>query len=225
MDPSSVEDHIAELELLLSLAKHPMTKIALHQVIQGVKVSSVKTIKPLQPPSSDVPFAKHNIQVKTYGWDQTNKNVKIYISDIPKLETISPDQLKVKFADYGVNVRILNLNECNYNFNITELSGKIYPESSKAILKRSSIIITMPKVAPFKWAELTMAERKSKWSMHEKDRMEDPALQGETDPNVNLQKMMQKMYEEGNDEMKRTIAKTMFETRTGKAPNPMEYYA
>jgi len=40
-----------------------------------------------------------------------------------------------------------------------------------------------------------------------------PPVDKEGDPQENMMKLMQQMYEDGDDEMKRTIAKSMYESR------------
>ena len=42
------------------------------------------------------------------------------------------------------------------------------------------------------------------------------AVDADADPQANMMKMMQQMYEDGDDEMKRTIAKSMYESQNKK---------
>ena len=222
MDPNSIDAHVKELEYFLSEAKHPLTQTLLQEAITSNKISSVKSIKP-QTVAAAPPIT--TIQIKTYGWDQSTKNVIVYLTDIPNLEDASEEQIISSFSVNSVTLKIVNLNNRNYNFNIKALASNIQANLSKAVLKRNKIVVTMPKAFSGKWEEITLSERKSKYERDEKDRLDDPALQGESDPSANVKKMLEKMYEQGNDNMKREISKMMYETQTGKPPNPMEPYS
>lgn len=216
MTEESTEAFVQELESFLSQAKHPSTRQLLQDAINRSRVSTPKTVK-LQQPTPSGPPTKPIIQVKTYGWDQGAQNVKIYISDIPELATIKETQLWSEFTENSVQLKINDLNNRHYSFSINELSGKIEPDSSKAILKRGSVIITMPKASIGNWEVLTMAEQKSKDAKKEKEKLSDPAKSKE-DPSASIMNMMQKMYDDGDDEMKRTISKAWYESKSGKAP-------
>lgn len=43
--------------------------------------------------------------------------------------------------------------------------------------------------------------------------MKPPKTEKDEDPGASLMKMMKQMYDEGDDEMKRTIAKSWYESR------------
>ena len=213
-----LEEFVNELETLLPQAKHPMTRSLLQDAINRNKTSS-KTVKP-QVATSTVQI-KPTVQVKTYGWDQTDKLVKIYISDIPGLDTAQGSQVVAEFTNSSVNVKVNDLNNRNYNFSITELAGNIIPDSSKAVLKRGSIIVTMTKTITNPWGEFTMAERKKKEAKKEKEKLDDMSKKDE-DPSAGIMKMMQKMYDEGDEDMKRTITKAWYESKSGKTPGMPE---
>ena len=217
MDIMDIEAHVKELESILPQVQHPMTRSLLQDAINRNKLGTSKTIKPQQVASiaSIIP----TIQVKIYGWDQTEKNVKIYISDIPGLEGAIDSQLMSEFTDISVNVKVIELNNRNYNFSISELAYKINPESSKAILKRGTIIVTMIKAKSGKWEELTSVALKNAEKKKKKDEQETSSNKDAEDPSASIMKMMQKMYDEGDDDMKRTISKAWYESKSGKTPS------
>ena len=53
-------------------------------------------------------------------------------------------------------------------------------------------------------------------------RMNPPKAGKDEDPGAGLMKMMKKMYDEGDDEMKRTIAKSWYESREKRNQGPGE---
>lgn len=213
-----LEEFVKELETLLPQAKHPMTRSLLQDAINRNKTSS-KTVKP-QTATSTAQI-KPTIQVKTYGWDQTDNLVKIYISDIPGLAAAEESQVVADFTNSSVNVKVNDLNNRNYNFSISELSGNIKPQLSKAVLKKGNIIVTMTKTITNPWEEFTMAERKKKEAKKEKEKLDEMSKKDE-DPSAGIMKMMQKMYDEGDEDMKRTITKAWYESKSGKKPGMPE---
>jgi len=54
-----------------------------------------------------------------------------------------------------------------------------------------------------------------------KKKTEDPKLDDKADPSASLMNLMKKMYDDGDDEMKRTIAKAWTEGQEKKNPLPM----
>ncbi|KAI6650927.1 Calcyclin-binding protein-like [Oopsacas minuta] len=212
-----IEAFVQELESLIPQAKHPMTISLLQDAINRNKSSISKTIKPQH--ATPAVQIKPTIQVKTYGWDQTDSTVKIYVSDIPGLEGAIDSQIVTEFTANSVNVKVNDLNNRNYNFSIGELSGKIKADSAKAILKRGSVIISMPKASPGNWEEVTMVERKTKEAKKEKEKLDDISKKDSDDPSAGIMKMMQKMYDEGDEDMKRTITKAWYESKSGKTPS------
>ena len=211
-----IEAHVKELESLLPQVQHPMTRTLLQDAINRNKLSTSKTVKPQQ--ASATATISPTIQVKTYGWDQNDNSVKIYISDIPGLEGATDGQLVSEFTDVSLNVKVKELNNRNYNFSIGELAYKINPKNSKAILKRGSIIVTMAKARSSQWAELTSVALKTAEKKKKKEALDDPKKDAD-DPSASIMKMMQKMYDEGDDDMKRTISKAWYESKSGKTPD------
>lgn len=66
------------------------------------------------------------------------------------------------------------------------------------------IILSLVKNSSSTWVDLTKGEKESK---------KTPKLDDEADPAAGLMNLMRQMYEDGDDEMKRTIAKAWTESR------------
>ncbi len=63
------------------------------------------------------------------------------------------------------------------------------------------------------WSHLRAVEKAAA-----KSKFKSPAMEEDKDPSAGIMNMMKQMYEEGDDEMKRTIAKAWTESRDKKQP-------
>lgn len=66
------------------------------------------------------------------------------------------------------------------------------------------IILSLVKNSSSHWANLTKVEKESK---------KTPKLDDDADPTAGIMNLMRQMYEDGDDDMKRTIAKAWTESR------------
>ena len=99
-------------------------------------------------------------------------------------------------------------------FSIDDLLKKIVVEESYYKVKTNSVSIFLKKSQVEKWPFVTKTEKKiqdNRDAMFREDRERSKAQQ--EDPAQGLMNLMKKMYQEGDEEMKRTIAKAMTESR------------
>ncbi|XVF25466.1 hypothetical protein REPUB_Repub13aG0214700 [Reevesia pubescens] len=80
-------------------------------------------------------------------------------------------------------------------------------------VKPKRVIITLFKASKGNWSDLHFKE----------DRLK-PNLDKERDPMAGIMDLMKNMYEEGDEEMKRTIAKAWTDARSGKTADPLKGY-
>jgi calcyclin binding protein len=97
------------------------------------------------------------------------------------------------------------LNNINYNIKFANLSNNIQPTESYVKLKSDMVTIFLKKAnVGNSWADLVPSAGKEKAL---------PKFDENADPQEGLMSLMKKMYEEGDDEMKRTISKAFTESR------------
>lgn len=65
------------------------------------------------------------------------------------------------------------------------------------------------------WSHLTQVEKKTK-----EPKKPAPKMDSEADPTTGLMDLMKQMYDDGDDEMKRTIAKAWTESRNNPGGMP-----
>ncbi|CAK9870864.1 unnamed protein product [Sphagnum jensenii] len=81
------------------------------------------------------------------------------------------------------------------------------------LVKPKRIIVTLKKADGGNWIDLHKKEEKFK----------APAMDKDKDPMSGIMDLMKNMYDEGDDEMKKTIAKAWSDAHSGKPAQPPKY--
>eukprot|EP01060_Flectonema_neradi_P030893 TRINITY_DN4570_c3_g2_i1.p1 TRINITY_DN4570_c3_g2~~TRINITY_DN4570_c3_g2_i1.p1 ORF type:complete len:213 (+),score=51.03 TRINITY_DN4570_c3_g2_i1:81-719(+) len=154
------------------------------------------------------PTKGKKIEFKGYSWEQTNKNIKIRATYPKGFESIQDcthvfvgdeDNIVVKFP--------CNAGEATLRIELTEKPVKHNELTIR--YKKGYLLLTVPKKYEGNWQDL---KRKN---------LEGPkSTSAEEDPSKSLMTMMQNLYNDGDDEMKATIGKAMYDSRN-KSPDQM----
>jgi len=144
-------------------------------------------------------------KITSYAWDQSPKFVKIYIT-LPEVETLPDERVTSKFTKRSIEMKVLGLKGKNYQFQMIHLLHPIVPESSSVKVKTGKVNILLKKEKEENWSCLTSTENL-------KNTKQEPKFDESKDPGEGIMDLMRKMYDEGDDEMKRTIAKAWTESR------------
>ncbi|OII74363.1 uncharacterized protein cubi_01207 [Cryptosporidium ubiquitum] len=162
--------------------------------------------------------------ITKYSWDQSDKNVKIYI-DLVGVQN-KPECIDVKYGSDNVEMYIKNLDNKFYSFTV-KLHDSISTEECSHKVKKDMIVITLKKTnTSSRWPRLSYKDSPLKKSSASPDvgagmgNFGDMGGAGMKDPMAGIQDLMKKMYEEGDDEMKRTIAKAWTEAQSKNLKMP-----
>lgn len=165
--------------------------------------------------------------ITKYSWDQTEKNIKIYI-DLPGVQN-KPDCLELKFGKDNIEMLVKDLENKFYIFTV-KLHDEIVSQMCTHKVKKDMVVITLKKAnVNSKWPRLSLKDSPLKKSSKSDgmgggmagsglgsgglgDMGIDPSNM--ENPMSGIQNLMKKMYEEGDDEMKRTIAKAWTEAQS-----------
>ncbi|CAH1119316.1 unnamed protein product [Phaedon cochleariae] len=167
------------------------------------------------PVSADAPSISsktsnkvHGVQVKlnNYGWDQSNKFIKFYVT-LKDVQTIAPENIKCEFTSKSLELVVENMESKNYILKINHLLKTIDPSQSDWKVKKDMVIINAAKSSPDHWSHVTEWEKKAS------DKKLPNLDTDKSDPSDGLMSLMKNMYESGDDEMKRTIAKAWTESQ------------
>jgi len=125
-------------------------------------------------------------------------------------------------TETSAKLKVCNLAGKNHVFEILQLPHKILPDKSHFKVKSDMVTVFLAKADEGKsWSHATAAAKaqadKKNASMAKMSDTSDTSK----DPSAGLMDMMKKMYDEGDDEMKRTIAKAWTEGQSKKGPAGM----
>lgn len=204
---------LEEITKLLSAAqreavkgKLTVWKVEMEQELQNLKKKKAEgdddTQQSKSPPKPKL-FTK---KITTYGWDQTDKFIKIYVSGLIGVHDIPKDNVSISFDGHHHTLNVKNLNNANHQLNLPKLLHKVQDESVK--IKKDEVVILLKKITSTRWDTLSEKEKKEK-----DEKIKTPSLDKDADPSKGIMDMMKKMYDEGDDDMKRTIAKAWTESR------------
>ncbi|XP_068710820.1 calcyclin-binding protein-like [Montipora foliosa] len=212
-----------ELKSFLSTATRPRVKKLLQDELERVErqISAADKQSSMEVPNETEvepkkPIARKpqatSTKITSYAWDQSPKFVKIYIT-LSEVEKLPEENVSSKFTNRSIELRVLGLKGKNYQFQMIHLLHPIVPDSSSVKIKTGKVTILLKKEKEENWSCLTTTEN---LKMTKQEKKFDESK----DPGEGIMDLMRKMYDEGDDEMKRTIAKAWTESR--EKQNPME---
>ncbi|OMO65665.1 Calcyclin-binding protein [Corchorus olitorius] len=209
---------LEELRQLQSIAKRPRVLSLISSEISNLeKLQTSKEVaagSQIPTPISTSVKASVNpalsyVTLASFSWDQDNDKVKIYVS----LEGVDQEKIETEFKPTSFDVKFHDVKGKNYRCAIPKLNKEIAPEKCRVLVKPTRVIITLFKASKGNWSDL-----------HYKEDKLTPNLDKERDPMAGIMDLMKNMYEEGDEDMKRTIAKAWTDARSGKTADPLKGY-
>ncbi|KAK5831234.1 hypothetical protein PVK06_015029 [Gossypium arboreum] len=220
---------LEELRKLHSIAKRPRilslisSEIRSLEKLRALKEDGNAAAPP--PTASQIPTpistsvkapinpALNYVSVSSFSWDQDMDKVKVIKLIYVFLEGVEQEKIQTDFKPLSFDVKFHDVKGKNYRCAVPKLNKEIVPEKCKVVVKPTRVIITLFKASKGDWPDLYSKEDKLK-----------PNLDKEQDPMAGIMDLMKNMYEEGDDEMKRTIAKAWTDARSGKAEDALKSY-
>ncbi|KAJ6851844.1 calcyclin-binding protein-like [Iris pallida] len=204
---------LEELKQLESIAKRPRVLSLLSSEIRSLdsKLSKPAPAAPSPPSAAKAPAASgatSYVTLDKFSWDQDSDKIKIYVF----LEGVEQEKVETIFNPMSVDIKFHDVQGKNYRCAIPKLNKEILPDKCKVLVKPTKVIITMCKASKGNWLDLHFKEDKLKPST-DKDKDKDPM--------AGIMDLMKNMYEDGDEEMKRTIAKAWSDARTGKTTDSL----
>lgn len=208
---------LEELRHLQSIAKRPRVVGLISSEIRNLEKLSKENAASTVSPPTPVPLAARvvstpalsYITLSSFSWDQDSDKVKIYLS----LEGVQEEKVEKTFKPMSFELKFHDVQGKNYQFGMPKLNKEIVPEKCKLIVKPTRVTVVLPKASKGNWLDL-----------HYKDDKLKPKLDDNKDPMAGIMDLMKNMYEEGDEEMKRTIAKAWTDARSGKTADSLKGY-
>lgn len=219
-DINELKGDLRELETVLSVVTRSNVRNIIADAITSLRTKVDHLQKHNQQPAIPKPTL-FTAKISNYGWDEGQKLIKVYIS-VPDCGSLKQDQVSCDFTEQSFKVFISNHHGKNHVLEVVKLAGKINIAFSHCKVKSGNVIVTLKKVdTTVSWGCLTEADKKTK-EKKECDLDTKKNDMDTQDPGAGIMNLMKKMYDEGDDEMKRTIKKTWYESqqkqRAGEMP-------
>ncbi|KAG3294545.1 CACYBP-like [Ictidomys tridecemlineatus] len=156
------------------------------------------------------------LKISNYGWDQSDKFVKIDIT-LTGVHQVPAKNVPVHFTERSFDLLVRTLNGKNYSMIVKNLLKPISVKGSPRKVKTDTALILCRKKAENTWWEyLTWVEKECK-------KKEKPSYDTKTDPSEGLMNVLKKIYEDGDDDMNRTINKVWVESKEKQAKGDTEF--
>jgi len=103
----------------------------------------------------------YNKDITLYAWDQSDKFVKLYVSNLNGISNLPEDQIKCTFEPRGFTLQIQNLSNVNYTFKLQRLLHEIISDQSSFKVKKDSVVLMLHKKDSKNWDCVLQDEKKT----------------------------------------------------------------
>lgn len=204
---SALRSDLEELESLVKIAKRPAVMRLLSEQCQRLRDQIQEAERLEKCAAQGVSTQEVFNTIDRFAWDQTPTFVKVYVQ-LDGLTDLSPDATSVRFEDNSAELVVRNLRQKNYNLKFSPLFAPIDTQKSNFSVKRDTATIRLAKLRPGEhWDSVAKPTQSNAI----------PKLDPSADPSQSIMSMMKSLYNQGDSEMKRTIAKAWTESQERKA--------
>ncbi|GMT12414.1 hypothetical protein PFISCL1PPCAC_3711, partial [Pristionchus fissidentatus] len=225
MSVSELRLDLSELRGLFVQSTRPAVKALLEAEVKRVeaeikKVEASKPVPTASTAAADKPAAAAartgpvpTVKISNYGWDESDKFVKLYIT-LSGVEKAAKEEIECEFKHNSFSLWAM-VGGKRHELAMKDLVGEIDVDASSCKQKTDMLVVMCKKkeTGGKKWGYLTKTEKNEK----EKNAPKMPSAGDEPkDPNESLMGLMKQMYDDGDDEMKRTIRKAWHEGQSKK---------
>ena len=204
-----LELDLLDLQNLLGLATRDNSKQVLSAAIEAVRLKIATTPASVQKQAEEeVKFTDYAFtSITDYGWENKDKDtVKVYLmKGLDGIKNLGKDKIQCDFDSHSVDLKIRDFNGKNLRFRVDPLFESIAVEKCTISVKSNSITLTLAKQNQKNWTSLKWQKAPEKKSQSESKK--DP-LTDESDPSASLMSLMKDLYQNGDENMKRTIAES-----------------
>ncbi|GMR60041.1 hypothetical protein PMAYCL1PPCAC_30236, partial [Pristionchus mayeri] len=216
---------LSEVKDLLKKANRPSVKALMQKeadrlqaLLDKMESASVAAeIPPSKPVSSGKSSVLPTIKISNYGWDESDKFVKLYIT-LNGAEKAKKEEIGCEFTPTSFSLWAI-VEGKRHEMAMKDLTREINVEASSCKQKTDMLVLMCRKKEEGKkWEYLTKTEKMAK----EKNAPKLDTGDESKDPQESLMGLMKQMYDDGDDEMKRTIRKAWHESQSKKGGMGME---
>ncbi|GAW83756.1 calcyclin binding protein [Plasmodium gonderi] len=214
---TELNEDIAELNKLLKLAVRENVKEKIKHCIENTTVEIAKLkLEASQTPSKisekSAPLNHSNISynsVQSFAWNQEGNKVTVFLT-VQNVHNIDKNKIFTEFNERSFEVKMHDVNKKNYRFCIKKLHEKIVPSKCCFKIKKDAVHVYLIKQDQKYWDNLNFKESPM-------SKIRAPKMDEQAEPSAMLMNMMKQLYQEGDSDMKRTIAKAWCEANEKKS--------
>jgi len=149
--------------------------------------------------------------IRNYSWDQSEKFLKLYLT-LKNVQSLNKEEnIKCNFEKQGLDLKVMELEGKNHELAIAHFAYPIVPEKSYFKVKPDMLVVFAAKSSSTTWEAITWEEKRA--LDIKKASRPDPSKE---DPSAGLMGLMKQMYDDGDDETKRMLNKTWYESQQKK---------
>ncbi|KAJ2945601.1 hypothetical protein O0L34_g424 [Tuta absoluta] len=172
--------------------------------------------------SSSSQNKRYQIKLNGYGWDQSDKYVKVFVT-LKNAHTLPKEQVYCKLTERSMELHVDNLDNKDYLLVINKLLDSINVEESHWKQKTDMVVIFLAKARPnVKWSHMTEIEKKFEDQRNNRFKTPDMDMD-KKDPQESIMGLMKNMYDTGDDDMKRMITKAWYEGQHKKKSDTLDF--
>lgn len=181
--------------------------------LKELKCSSESNKSAATPSSTNTTSSRaYTIVIRNYSWDQSDKFLKLYLT-LKDVQNLDKENIVCNFGTQSLSFRASELEGKNHELTIANLAYSIVPDKSYFKVKNDMVVVFAAKSKSTKWEAVTYEERR----IIETKKASKPETGGnKEDPSSGLMGIMKQMYDDGDDEMKRMLNKTWYESQQKK---------
>eukprot|EP00658_Telonema_sp_P-2_P083746 TRINITY_DN9149_c0_g1_i10.p1 TRINITY_DN9149_c0_g1~~TRINITY_DN9149_c0_g1_i10.p1 ORF type:complete len:243 (-),score=68.35 TRINITY_DN9149_c0_g1_i10:259-987(-) len=176
-----------------------------------------KPVLVARAPTAATANSTHYIPIDKFAWDQGEYNtpwLTIYLtSGMDGVGAVKQD-VNCDFGPRSFDLKIHGLGGKNYRMIKNKLDEEINVEKSKVVVKKNSVSIKLHKTK----GDETYASYKT-WMNLESKKTKEEEQRTKEDPTAGIMDLMKDMYDNGDEQMKKTIGEAMMKS---KNRDPME---
>jgi len=218
---TAIRDDIDELKGMIEVAKSERVKNVLSIELRRWETKLANQLEcekksntasaPSAPTKTVAQTSRtYDVHLKNYSWEESDLFVKIYLTGLDGAKDLNKEAFEFQVEKTSIFFKINDMKGKNMIFNIKETAGQINTEKSYYKAKSDMVVIFLKKEdVAVKWSHLKKVDKETA----DKPKF-TPKVEDNSDPSAGLMKMMKQMYEDGDDDMKRTIAKAWTESST-----------
>lgn len=155
-------------------------------------------------------------ELRNYAWDQSDNFMKLYV-DVKGVEAVPKENITCNFTDRSLSLFCKEVGNKNYVLQVINLAEDIVPDDSYFKIKTGTVLLMLKKKeVKKKWEYVTTTEKKVKEKRNKKPEFDDTK-----DPSEAMIGLLKQMYDDGDEEVKRSITKAWYESREKKGETEM----